>query len=65
MKKMIGKLAWVIAVIGICMVAVTTFIFDNYILFYIGIGMLVLGVIGALFAGKETKEAILKLFDLI
>ena len=65
MKKIIGKLAWVIAVIGICMVAVATFIFDNYILFYIGIGMSVLGIIGALFAGKETKEAILKLFDYI
>ena len=63
MKKIIGKLAWVIAVIGACMAAVTTFIFDNYILFYIGIGMLVLGAIGALFAGKETKEAILRLFD--
>ena len=63
MKKIIGKLAWLIAVIGICMVAVTTFIFDDYILIYIGIGMLALGVIGTLFAGKETKEAILKLFD--
>ena len=65
MKKIIGKLAWVMAVIGICMVAVTTFIFDNYILFYIGIGMVVLGFVGALLAGKETKEAILRLFDFI
>ena len=65
MKKIIGKLAWIIAFLGICIVAVTTFIFDNYLLFYIGIGMAVLGIIGALFAGKETKEAILKLFDFI
>ena len=63
MKNKIGKLAWVIAVLGMCIVAVTTFILDNYILFYIGIGMLVLGTFGALYAGKETKEAILKLFN--
>ena len=65
MKKIIGKLAWAIAVLGICIVAVTTFILDNYILFYIGIGMSVLGVVGVLFSGKKTKETILKLFDFI
>ena len=65
MKKIIGKFVWIIAILGVCIVGLTTFIFDNYILFYTGIGMLVLGVIGALFAGKETKEAILKLFDFI
>jgi predicted membrane channel-forming protein YqfA (hemolysin III family) len=66
MKKTIGILSWAIAVVGIIIINLTTLsIIDNYILFYIGIGTLVLGAFGAFFAGKEAKQAVLKLFDLI
>ena len=65
MKKTIGILSWVIAVVGIIIINLTCSIIDNYILFYIGIGTLVLGLFGASFVGKEAKQAVLKLFDLI
>ena len=65
MKKTIGILSWAIAVVGIIIINLTCSIIDNYILFYIGIGTLVLGAFGAFFAGKEAKQAVLKLFDLI
>ena len=65
MKKIIGILSWAIAVVGIIIINLTCSIIDNYILFYIGIGTLVLGAFGAFFAGKEAKQAVLKLFDLI
>ena len=65
MKKTIGILSWAIAVVGIIIINLTCSIIDNYILFYIGIGTLVLGAFGAFFAGKEAKQAILKLFDII
>ena len=65
MKKIIGILSWVIAIVGIIIITLTASIINNYILFYIGIGALVLGVAGALFAGKETKQAVLKLLDII
>ena len=65
MKKTIGILSWAIAVVGIIIINLTCSIIDNYILFYIGIGTLVLGAFGAFFACKEAKQAVLKLFDLI
>ena len=65
MKKTIGILSWAIAVVGIIIINLTCSIIDNYILFYIGIGTLVLGAFGAFFADKEAKQAVLKLFDLI
>ena len=65
MKKTIGILSWVIAVVGIIIINLTCSIIDNYILFYIGIGTLVLGAFGVFFARKEAKQAVLKLFDLI
>lgn len=65
MKKIIGILSWAIAVVGIIIINLTCSIIDNYILFYIGIGTLVLGAFGAFFARKEAKQAVLKLFDLI
>ena len=65
MKKIIGILSWVIAIVGIIIITLTASIINNYILFYIGIGTLVLGAFGAFFAGKEAKQAVLKLFDLI
>lgn len=65
MKKTIGILSWAIAVVGIIIINLTCSIIDNYILFYIGIGTLVLGAFGAFFAGKEAKQAVLKLFDII
>ena len=65
MKKMIGVLSWLLAIAGVCMIVLTTTLLDRYILFYVGIGMLLIGIVGGLFAGKETKAAILKLLDFI
>ena len=64
MKKIIGILSWVIAIVGIIITTLTLSIIDNYILFYVGVGVIVLGVAGAFFAGKEAKQAVLKLFDI-
>ena len=65
MNKIIGKVAWLIAILGVCMIVLTTSIIHNYILFYIGIGLLVIGIIGVLVTGEKTKEAILRLLDFI
>lgn len=65
MKKIIGKISWIIAIIGVFTIALIITIVDNYILFYTGIGMLVIGIWGALFTGEKTKEAIYRLLNFI
>lgn len=65
MKKIVGIIAWLLALSGVCMIVLTSTVIDNYIVFFIGVGALVMGIIGSLFAGKETKETILRLLDLI
>ena len=65
MKKILGSLAWIIAIIGTFIIGLIAFVLDNYILFYIGIGAFVLGAIGAWVTGRKTKDEILNLFNLI
>ena len=65
MKKILGSLAWIIAIIGTLIIGLIAFVLDNYILFYVGIGVFVLGAIGAWVTGRKTKDEILNLFNLI
>ena len=65
MKKILGSLAWIIAIIGTLIIGLIAFVFDNYILFYVGIGVFVLGAIGAWVTGRKTKDEILNLFNFI
>lgn len=65
MKKIIGKISWIMAVVGVLAIVLTIFVIDNYVWFYTGIGMLIIGIMGALFTGEKTKEAIFSLLDFI
>ena len=64
MKKILGSLAWILAIIGALIIGLIVFVLDNYILFYVGIGTFVLGAIGAWVTGRKTKDEILNLFNL-
>ena len=65
MIKPIGKITWIIALIGVFIIILTTTIINNYILFYVGIGLLIFGYIGVLFTRTKTKEVLIKLLDFI
>ncbi len=65
MKKIRGKISWTMAILGVLAIVLTTSIIDNYILFYAGIGMLIIGIIGTLLTREKSKEVILKLLDFI
>lgn len=65
MKKIAGKIAWIIAVIGVVAIALSTSMIENYILFYTGWGMLIVGVIGTLFTNTKCKELIYGLLDFV
>lgn len=65
MKKILGKITWIMACIGVFIIVLTTCIIENYILFYVGIGMLIIGIIGTLATREKTKEVIWKLLELI
>ncbi len=65
MKKIVGILSVIIEFIGICIIGATSSMIDNYILFYIGIGMVAIGIVGAFSAGDEIKKMVLRLLDWI
>lgn len=65
MKKIVEKISWIMATVGVFLIVVTTNFIDNYILFYVGIGILIIGIIGVLVTGEKTKEYIWKLLDFI
>ena len=65
MKKIIATVSWLLTLVGVIIIVLTSAIIDNYILFYIGIGILIAGIIATVFTRKETKEAILRLLDFI
>ena len=65
MKKIVGILSVIIELIGICIIGATISMIDNYILFYIGIGMVAIGIVGAFSAGDEIKKMVLRLLDWI
>lgn len=63
MKKVIGKISWMIAVIGVLAIVLATSMIDSYILFYVGSGMLIMGIAGTWITNEKTKEMIWKLLD--
>ena len=65
MKKVIGKISWMMAIMGVLLIVLTMSIVDSFILFYIGIGLLVISIVCALFTGEKTKEAIFRLLDFV
>lgn len=65
MKKIIEKISWIMAVTGVFAIVLETSIVNNYILFYIGIGMLIIGIVGVLLTGEKTKEIIWELLDFL
>ena len=65
MKKIVGILSVIIEFIGICIIGATSSMIDNYILFYIGIGMVAIGIVGAFYAGDEIKKIVLRFLDCI
>lgn len=65
MKKTLEILSLIIAISGALAIAITTYALDNYILFYIGVVMLVIGITGILLSGKKYSEFIGKILDLI
>ncbi len=65
LKKIVGILSVIIEFIGVSIIGATISIIDNYILFYIGIGMVAVGIIGAFYAGEEIKKIALSFFDWI
>lgn len=65
MKKILGTLFWIVAMIGVLGISLTTWILDNYVMFYVCVFMLIVGIIGILFTSKKSREYIYSLLDLI
>lgn len=55
MKKIISNLSIIIFVIGCAIVEITTWLIDSYIMFYIGIVIVIVGIIGMIIQGKIKK----------
>ena len=55
MKKIISNLSVMIFVIGCAIVEITTWLIDSYIMFYIGIVIVIVGIIGMIIQGKIKK----------
>ena len=54
MKKIISNLSVVIFVIGCVIMEITTWFIDSYVMFYIGI-IVIVGIIGMIIQGKFKK----------
>lgn len=65
MKNILGIVSWIIAIIGAIAIALATYVIENNILFWVGIPMIVIGIIGILLFGGRTKEFIWNLLDLL
>lgn len=63
MKKVLEIISWIIATIGAISVSLSIWIIENYVLFYVGIGILAIGIIGILLTGKESRKLILTFLD--
>ena len=55
MKKIISNLSIIIFVIGCAIVEITTWLIDSYVMFYIGIVIVIVGIIGMIMQGKIKK----------
>ena len=52
MKKIISNLSVMIFVIGCVIMEITTWFIDSYVMFYIGIIIVIVGFIGMIIQGK-------------
>jgi len=55
MKKIISNLSVVIFVIGCAIMEITTWFIDSYVMFYIGIIIVIVGIIGMIIQGKFKR----------
>ena len=55
MKKIISNLSVMIFVIGCAIMEITTWFIDSYVMFYIGIIIVIVGIIGMIIQGKFKK----------
>lgn len=65
MKKILACLSWIIAILGAGSICISTWLIDNYIMFYIGWGLLIVGIICILLTCKKSRESIFNLLDFI
>ena len=65
MKKILACLSWIIAILGAGSICISTWLIDNYIMFYIGWGLLIVGIICILLTCKKSREFIFNLLDFI
>lgn len=55
MKKIVSNLSVIIFVIGCAIMEITTWFIDSYVMFYIGIIIVIVGIIGMIIQGKFKK----------
>lgn len=63
MKKIVSNLSVMIFVIGCAIMEITTWFIDSYVMFYIGIIIVIVGIIGMIIQGKFKKVIILLIFN--
>lgn len=54
-EKIVSNLSVVIFVIGCAIMEITTWFIDSYVMFYIGIIIVIVGIIGMIIQGKFKK----------
>lgn len=59
------KVFLVMAVIGALLLFVSMNLLDNWVLFYIAVGVFIVGAIGVMIFAKELKEWLWTLLDLL
>lgn len=68
MKKMFGVLSWILAIVGTLAIVLTTTptpIIDSFAVFWVGIFVVIVGIVGILLTCKKSREWIWMLLDLI
>ena len=58
MKKIVSNLSVMIFVIGCAIMEITTWFIDSYVMFYIGIIIVIVGIIGMIIQGKFKRVKI-------
>lgn len=65
MKKILGVISWIIAIAGVGGICVSVNFVDNYVIFYVGWGLLIVGIISILLTCEKSRKWILELFNFI
>ena len=63
MRKIIGNIAFASAVFGATAVLLTIMAIYNYVLFCVGLGMLITGLVGCLCTVERVSAALIKFFS--